>query len=221
MQPGPPWRAGSSRRRRRGLPADFFPRNTRPRYARTATSRPDRSYKDNMASLAGEGDAMENPYRTPQSEVKDLPLGVSEDGKRPALVWVIFLYAVFGSIMGFISTLLMITGHFPVLSETQRQMMAHTGPWQYALSIATLVVFLSAAVALFRLRKSAVTLFALYTVLTAAASVYRLSDPHYRALFKAKGPALVGGVIGGTVSVGIIIAMLAYSVRLKRRGILK
>jgi hypothetical protein len=160
---------------------------------------------------------MSNPYATPNSPLGDPP--APQDGKRPKLVWVIFLFSLFGVVSTLATTWLTITGNFPAPSEAHLDYMQNIPAYQHAISLAGIVVYLAAAIALFRMKAVAFTLFAVHFAVSVVAFGVNWFNPHYQALIADAGA--VPGLIGLVVGWGIAGSILWYAWRLKQQGRLR
>lgn len=121
--------------------------------------------------------------------------------KRPLGVWLILAFYVLG--MGFVCfEVLSFASYFPNL-----EILALNAIFVSALN-------LTGAVLLFRLRKAAVVFFAVALVFSTGASIPGV----LRLNWKAIDAANVGGVAIGIL---VSLAILAYAMRLRQRGILR
>jgi hypothetical protein len=158
-----------------------------------------------------------NPYATPNSPVDDPP--TPQDGKRPKLVWVIFLFSLLGVVSTLATTWLMATGNFPAPSEAHYDYMENIPPYQHAISVAGIAVYLAAAIALFRMKAVAFTLYAVHFGVTVVAFAVNWFNPHYQALIADAGA--VPGLTGLAIGWGVTVAILCYAYRLRRQGRLR
>ncbi len=130
------------------------------------------------------------------------------------MVWVICIFLGSGVVFGAISTIALLAGH-PIGGEAAVRATAHLTALDHTFSLVMYALSAVAVIALFRLRRSALPVFALAFVLGVASVLLNaLLRPEYRALFQA--PAFY------TVAAGWLInlAILAYVWRLRARGIL-
>jgi hypothetical protein len=155
---------------------------------------------------------MTNPYASPNSPVSDPPS--QQDGKRPVLVWVIFLFSLFGVVTGALTTVMMATGNFPAFSEAQERFMDSIPLWQHGISLGAIALYLAAAVQLFRMKAAAFTLYFVQFGLSLLMFFVQLANPYYREVMAT---GFIPLVIGWAISVAII----AYCWRLRRHGRLR
>ena len=127
---------------------------------------------------------------------------------RPGWVWVISIWYAISAAWQLFSLYMLWSGSVPLAQK------AYFGNWtsfDYASSIVLIVLTLSAALALFLLRKQAVSLFSLALALNIALSVWHMASQGW-----VPGTILLSVIIGS----GIFIAVCIYSRRLAKAGIL-
>jgi hypothetical protein len=150
-----------------------------------------------------------NPYSPPAAAVADAS---SQPPGRPALVWIIVVLMIIGSLASAVSLVLRLAGRMPDVGGINQLM--HWYDHVMALIIALVRVI--AAIALFRLKPSAWPWFAgLFAASIAMILFHLAAKPAYRALLEQMG---YWGVAGGLALNG---AMAYYVYRLHRDGVLR
>jgi len=155
---------------------------------------------------------MTNPYAAPNSPVADPP--APQHGKRPALVWVIFLFSLFGVVTGTLTTVMIATGQFPAASEAHERFLDSVPFWQHGMTLCAIALYLTAAVQLFRLKAIAFTLYFAHFGVSLLMFFVQLANPHYRAV-------MAQGFIPLAIGWAISVAIIAYCWRLRQQGRLR
>jgi hypothetical protein len=152
------------------------------------------------------------------------PEGDLPERRRTVLVWVIFAYAFFALLSTIVSFGMWLLGVQPFASTVMR-----LGPTYCVISLVSLVLFFAGCLALFNLRAKAVVFLSINLVVYVVGGIYallvvRLEDypppPGTQDLAVwqwGMRAATLGGIVMGLAIYG---AILAYAVRLRRRGIL-
>jgi len=101
------------------------------------------------------------------------------------------------------------------LNEAQKAYFANLSIFDYASTVVLTAINITAAVLLFRLRRTAVPFFAATLVFTLGLTI--------RAVFRSNWlEALsLGGLVGASLGWLTALAVLLYATRLRRRGILR
>jgi hypothetical protein len=132
--------------------------------------------------------------------------------KRPVAVWLIFLFYVFSFSWTLLGFVLMYTGTVP-LNEAQKAYFAHLTLFDHVTTAILLATNATAAILLFRLRETAVPLFAAAFLLNLGLTIRAIFGPYW---IKAIGSGGLAGYFGLVIG----LAILLYTVSLRRRGIL-
>jgi hypothetical protein len=134
--------------------------------------------------------------------------------KRPVAVWLIFLFYVFSFPLLMLSFVLILTGAVP-LNEAGKTYLAHRTLFDYASAAILFATNVTAAILLFRLRKTAVPLFAAAFALDLGLTIREIIGPYW---VKAIGSA---GLTGDICAQFTGLAIVLYTISLRRRGILR
>lgn len=161
---------------------------------------------------------MDNPYSAPDAYVQDR---ADEPPKRPVLVWVIFIFAMFGVFGGVIGVVMQMTGHMPMVNNAERAYIQSLTPFDHALSLIALLLSGFGALELFRLKKRAATVLAAYGLFKVATTAYIYMKPTYRAFLASMGSSNIFRHVGMYVGWAIIAAIIAYAFKLRRDGVLR
>lgn len=149
-----------------------------------------------------------NPYSPPSTEVAD----TSEPAGRPALVWIIVVLLMIGSLGAVVSLAMRLGGYVPDVGGLMREQYWY----DFVIAVAIAVVRVLAAVSLFRLKRIAWPFFMGLFVAGVALVLYHLAaKPIYRSVLEQTG---YWGVIAGLLLSG---AMTYYVYRLHRDGVLR
>jgi hypothetical protein len=133
--------------------------------------------------------------------------------KRPVAVWLIFLFYVFSFCWTLLGFVLIHTGVVP-LNEAQQTYFARLTIFDHATTVILIATNVTAAILLFRLRKTAVPLFAAAVALNLGLTI--------RAVFGSNWVEAIGHRgLAGYLGWCIILAVLLYTVSLRSRGILR
>ncbi len=142
---------------------------------------------------------------------------LSESPKsRPTLVWVISAYVLLAAVWGLWTNLQLLYGHSQAPSSPVLDILKNRSPLLWTLAFAGGLVSLTAAIALLMLKRSALYLFVVSTVLGTVGTWSVMTAPALVALMGGRLFAFVGAGFGVAVSVAVCI----YVYRLGRRGIL-
>jgi hypothetical protein len=134
-------------------------------------------------------------------------------GKRPKLVWVVFLFSLFSSGYTALAFILIYSGSIHVTPE-QAAYFRNLSALDYTMSLVTALLNLAGAVCLFLLRKVAFHLFiAALGLVTLQTLVHAATTSFIAAL---GGSGVVGGLFGYVT----LIAVCVYAWKLKARGLL-
>lgn len=133
--------------------------------------------------------------------------------KRPWLVWAISLFYLLSSGWILLSFVLIYSGKVP-MSTTQRLYFSNLTPLDFIGTVFLTLLSLTAAIFLFFLERRAVTVLAVTLLCNIAYSVVHALTTTW--LDAIGGPGLIGMVLGW----GGLLAILLYSRRLAREGIL-
>ena len=133
---------------------------------------------------------------------------------RPVLVWFISLGYGFTVISSLVYTPLLLTGAIPV-PEPYRSDLAALGSIQWIFSLAGAFLMLAFALALFRLRSTAVHWCEALLALSLATTAYQLA----RTGIPTGALGLVAAA-STTFSLGLLLTIYFYSRRLDSRGVL-
>jgi hypothetical protein len=132
--------------------------------------------------------------------------------KRPVAVWVIFLLYVFSFSWTLLGFVLIHTGEVP-LNEAQQTYFAHLTLFDHITTAILLATNAAAAIFLFRLRRTAVPMFAAAFLLNLGLTI--------RAVFGSNWIEAIGTHgLAGYLGLCIVLAILLYVISLQRRGIL-
>jgi len=134
-------------------------------------------------------------------------------GKRPKLVWAVFLFYVLSVGYTALSFFLIFSGVFPVTPE-QATYFGNLSVFDWAITALTGSLNVAGAIAIFLLRKIAFYLFsAAFVLVILQTLVHTITTNFVTAL---GGPGAVGALIG----YGILLAVCVYAWNLKGRGVL-
>lgn len=133
--------------------------------------------------------------------------------RRPVWVWVISCFYAFSVFSTVVSYAVVFSGFFPT-TQAQQQYFASLSFFDHALTAVVLLLNLSGAVALFRLKKQAPVFFSAAFALGLATVVYQWCAKDWFAAVGISG--LIGAVIGWAISIAIIV----YALRLRKEGVL-
>jgi hypothetical protein len=134
--------------------------------------------------------------------------------RRPALVWVVFLWYVFSAGYTLLSFALIFAGRVPLSDEASRYL-SSLSPLDYAVTLLALLLNVVGAVALLLRRRSA-------PYLLSAALLLNIASVALHALTKGLVAALgAGGPVGLTLGYGIAALVCLYAWRLYARGLLE
>ena len=133
--------------------------------------------------------------------------------RRPALIWVVFLWYVFSAGYTLLSFALIFAGRVELSAEASRYL-SSLSPLDYTVTILALLLNVGGAVALLMVRKVAPYLFS-------AALLLNIVSVALHALTKGLVAALgAGGPIGLILGYGISVLVCIYAWRLHLRGTL-
>jgi len=138
-----------------------------------------------------------------------------KQGKRPKIVWAIFIYSMFG-IFSLSLGVLMITGHLP-MEESAKIIFGKLGIFDYFLALATPIIMFLASLMLFRLKTIAVKLFWINGLIYVVSQIYYLTIRGYATEY-SRGTS---GVVMHALGLALIVFLIYYSNKLKDSGILK
>lgn len=138
----------------------------------------------------------------------------SDLNKRPALVWIISIFFLVSAGYTLYAFILLISGAV-YLNPQQEMYLASLSYFDYITTIGIGVLNLGGAVALFLLRKQAPYFFLGGFILGLASTVYHAVEKGW--MVAIGGPGLVGSFLFQVVMITIVI----YAFRLRKRGILK
>jgi multisubunit Na+/H+ antiporter MnhF subunit len=133
--------------------------------------------------------------------------------KRPKPVWVILIFFALSSVWATISSWLVYSRTIPVPEETYRLLFSPGWP-ERALGIIGFIVAVAFLVALFLMRRVALTLFSVHLAITAISYLWAVFFTAYLSVLR---PATLVGVVIGWV---LLIAIWRYLRRLAQRGLL-
>lgn len=153
----------------------------------------------------------ENPFTPPKAEVADL----SSHRERPAWVWVILIFYVFGAGSSLLSYWLIFSDTLPI-PTAQKEYFARLTVFDHALTFAILMINLTAAVQLFRLRKIAAKLFPVAFGLGLLVTAWHAAGKGWLTAIGNSG-GLAGVAFGWVISVLICV----YAWRLAKNGTLQ
>lgn len=159
---------------------------------------------------------MNNPYNAPQTHVQDHP---DEPPKRPALVWIIAIFALFAVLFQIAVTLMEMSGRLPIPNDALRAYLHSQTPLDHLLLLIALILFALGALYLFRLKKAAVNILVINALYKAGASAYFFTKPLYRAYMVSMDPAR--SISGYIVSWILVLAIIAYAFKLRRDKVLR
>jgi hypothetical protein len=133
--------------------------------------------------------------------------------KRPFWVWLISIFYALSFVYSLLSLYIAFSGSIPLTPEVKAYFASLTR-FDWALAVTQGVVTLSAAIALFLLRKAAYYLFCGAVTIALVTTVWQtLARPWLTALGSMRG-ATTGAVLG----LGIILAVFLYSRKLMKEG---
>jgi hypothetical protein len=151
----------------------------------------------------------QNPYAKPTAEVRDDP---SIPEGRPWPVWVIFIFIMFGAVSNAGFLLMLATGRFPMAPETSTYFSGFGG-LDYSLSLISIAVYVTAAIALLRLRRIALRLMLVHLAISLGLIAFQFTRPGYTEMM-----AHSGGVVGLIVGEVIMVIITLYTYKLFRAG---
>jgi hypothetical protein len=132
--------------------------------------------------------------------------------RRPALVWIIVVYTVLLSATVLFGLGLLVSGS-PLLSDEDRAAAGDIASFQGVTDLLALALNLSAAVALFALRRVAVPLYAAGLGVSVVSRIAQLASPIESGGSRPVVPVMIG--------LAILVAFLLYARRLARTGVLR
>ena len=132
--------------------------------------------------------------------------------KRPVLVWVIFLFYLAATLSTFAGLFLIYSGRV-AMNSVQQAYFAHLSILDHLATVLLVSINLVGAVMLFRLRRTAVTLFAAALALNLILTLRAMLSSRQLDVFQQSAAGVLTGLI-------IALAVLLYSIRLLRRAIL-
>ncbi|MDJ0850632.1 MAG: hypothetical protein QNK04_19845 [Myxococcota bacterium] len=153
---------------------------------------------------------MSNPYTPPEA---DLTHG-AEAPRRPALVWVLTIWYWLAAVGSFVTLPLFLSGTIPI-PEPQRTFIQDSSALYTVQTLGSGALCLAFATALFRLRAAALALFIAVLLFGLASTAIAVTDDQW---FAAMGSM---GLASTAISWVIQLAILAYVLRLKKRGVLR
>lgn len=133
--------------------------------------------------------------------------------RRPTGVWVVTAFYLFSAGWTLLSLALVASGAI-VLTPAMKTYYASLTPFDWVFTLAISVTGVSGAIAFFRLRKVAVSLFQLALVLNVTFTIFHLTRSNW---IEATGPS---GIVGLLLAWAIHIAVILYARRLAKRGVL-
>jgi hypothetical protein len=133
-------------------------------------------------------------------------------GKRPLLVWVIFLFILVASGGSLASFALIYSGRAP-MSPAMKAYFQSMGIFDYATTALLLALNIAGVILLFRLRKSAVPLLVGASALNVALTIRAELVTNWAQALGSNSSAAISGL-------GMALAIAWYADRLKRRGLL-
>ena len=133
--------------------------------------------------------------------------------KRPIPVWIISAFFFFSAIYTLYSFAIVLSGNVNLTPQMQRYLESLT-PLNYIISIGIGFLNLSGAITLFMLRKHAAYFFLSGLILSIASFVYNILTTNWLETGAA-------GVIGAFLSQLLVLAVVIYAFRLRKRGTLK
>ena len=133
--------------------------------------------------------------------------------RRPTGVWVVTAFYLFSAGWTLLSLALVASGAI-VLTPAMKTYYASLTPFDWVFTLAISVTGVSGAIAFFRLRKVAVSLFQLALVLNVTFTLYHVARTSWMAATGASGG------LGLVIAWGIILAVILYARRLAKRGVL-
>jgi len=134
-------------------------------------------------------------------------------GKRPKLVWIVFLFYLISVGYTGLSFFLVYSGSIPVTPE-QARYFQNLSAFDYTITALSSLLNLAGAIALFQLRKIAFHLFtAALVVAILQTLIHAITTNFVNAL---GGP----GAIGILIAYGVLAAVCLYAWKLKARGVL-
>jgi hypothetical protein len=149
---------------------------------------------------------------------------VLPERRRTVLVWVIFTFACFSLLSSIVTVGMALLGEQPSGIASPP-----LGPIYYGISLVNMVFYFAGCLALFNLRAKAVVFLSIGLAVSVAGTIYALLvmrpedwPPPPGTLDLATWQQSMRVLIVGSAVIGVAIwgAILAYAVRLRRRGIL-
>jgi hypothetical protein len=132
--------------------------------------------------------------------------------KRPVLVWVIVLFYLAATLSTFTGLFFIYSGRL-VMNSAQQAYFAHLTIFDHLATVFLVSINLVAAIMLFRLRRTAVALFAAALALNLILTLRAMLSSNQLDVFQQSGAGVLAGLI-------IAAAVLLYSIRLLRKAIL-
>lgn|SRR5262245_7483730 len=133
--------------------------------------------------------------------------------RRPIWIWAIFLFYLVSTVWTLLSFFLIYSGRIRI-NAAQQAYLANISVVEVLASVGLGLLSLTAAVFLFALQRGAVTLFAIALVVNIAYTVLHALTTNWAEAIG--GP----GLLGVLLSWGLLLAILTYSRRLARDGVL-
>jgi hypothetical protein len=141
-----------------------------------------------------------------------LVLAPSTAVKRPVLVWVIFLFYLVATLSTFAGLFLIYSGRV-AMNSAQQAYFAQLTIFDHLATVLLVSINLVAAIMLFRLRRTAVALFAAALALNLILTLRAMLNSNQLDIFQQSGAGVLAGLITALV-------VLLYSLRLLRRAVL-
>lgn len=151
-----------------------------------------------------------NPYATPKAELGS----TADSGRRPRLVWVIFIFYMLSAIGTLFSFYIVFSGTV-ALPEAQRQYIDSLTFFDHAMTALMMGINVVAAIQLFRLRRISAILFPSALLLGVLFTAWHVATKGWLA---ATGGSGISSMLFGW---GIAVAICVYAWRLASKGILK
>ena len=141
--------------------------------------------------------------------------------RRPAWVWVIFVYFVVSSAWGLLTRALIVLGIYPLPAE-ELAILRNQPIGGVLFGFGVMALNLSAAIWLWLLRKRAFDLFVAALALSVASVIWQLMMGGPLATLLTRGAlVLVIGMFGLIVGWGITVAICLYAWSLRQSGVLR
>lgn len=132
-------------------------------------------------------------------------------GRRPILVWLIFLFIIFSTAFTAVSVLVLTSGNLP--PEVQAKIGVEAiRPIDIVAGLFEAAVYFVAAIALFMMRKLAFYLFAGAFVMEIGLVVWTLADRSHAITLGIAGGDMAGFV--GMVAIGLAFLLFIYTLNL-------